>query len=360
MDCRETMADTNEVCFLDIYLLFIIALMCVKLKIHGKGFNENFVSRSCTSCINGVFALIIFYSHLAAYIYIDMETGGHMHAIRDFLGQLMVASFLFYSGYGVYEQIKKRPAYVDSIPGKRVAKVWVRMAFTVCLFAVMQRMLGYGVSRKAFLMYLGNSNWYVFAVLFSYLMTYAAFTICGDNHKLSIALVFAGTAFYAMFMGKHKQLWWYDTIMCYPVGMLVSYYIEGITEKLFKTKSYLLGLVCVLLAFLITKQCRANWAGWNLYSVLFALLVMLVSVKIELRSPVLNWFGRNAFWMYELQRIPMIVLRKRGYAERHSYKTAAISFAVTVIGAFLCEKLFAQVDRLLFGGRKKKAQTTQS
>lgn len=338
--------------------------MCIGIKFHRKDFNEDFLSRTGTACVNGIFVLIIFYSHLLEYIDITESTGGIMLAVRNFLGQLMVATFLLYSGYGVYEQIRKNPNYVNSIPRKRVGKVWVRLVFAVCLFAVVQALIGNEFGKRQFLKSLiawddlGNNNWYIFAILVLYLVTYGAFTVAGKNHKLSIALVFIGTLFYVLFTANHKREWWYNTVMCYPVGMLVAYYKPHITERLFQNKRYIIALVSVFLAFLIVNEYEFYDWEVNLLSILFALLVLLVTMKIELRSPVLKWFGNNVFWMYELQRIPMIVLQKIGYAQSNPTQTALISFAVTVVGVVLCEKLFVVVDRLLFSDKKDKNEAS--
>lgn len=63
---------------MNIYLLFIILISLIGIKIYFKDFNENYLSKENTSCIKGIFILIVFYSHLCAYIPIQKAKDGLM------------------------------------------------------------------------------------------------------------------------------------------------------------------------------------------------------------------------------------------------------------------------------------------
>lgn len=60
------------------------------------------LNKEQTTCINGIFVLFVFLSHFGQYE--TMPWNNLLLAI----GQLMVAPFLFYSGYGIMEQIQRR------------------------------------------------------------------------------------------------------------------------------------------------------------------------------------------------------------------------------------------------------------
>lgn len=85
---------------------------------------EESLTVSRTTCVNGIFVLLVFLSHFCQY----MDTSALPFfqpylLLRSILGQLIVAPFLFYSGYGVSEQIKKRGIeYVNAIPKSRMLK----------------------------------------------------------------------------------------------------------------------------------------------------------------------------------------------------------------------------------------------
>ena len=53
------------------------------------------------------------------------------------LGQLMVALFLFYSGYGVAESLRHKPGYVRTMPAKRLGVTWVNFLIAQVLFVIL-------------------------------------------------------------------------------------------------------------------------------------------------------------------------------------------------------------------------------
>ena len=85
-----------------------------------------------TTCINGIFVVFVFLSHFGQYEV--MPWNGILLAI----GQLMVAPFLFYSGYGIMEQIQKRgDRYIDNMPRKRILKLNVHICMELIIYMVM-------------------------------------------------------------------------------------------------------------------------------------------------------------------------------------------------------------------------------
>ena len=58
--------------------------------------SDHYLSRETTVSVNGLFIIIVFFSHIQSYIALPPA----VHGVTSGLGQLMVAMFLFYSGYG--------------------------------------------------------------------------------------------------------------------------------------------------------------------------------------------------------------------------------------------------------------------
>lgn len=94
------------------YLFFLIAISLININFFVKNSNNDYLSKDNSNCIKGIFVLIVFYSHLATYFEPLYSKDFLMLNFRNFLGQLMVAPFLFYSGYGVYESIKKKKNHI--------------------------------------------------------------------------------------------------------------------------------------------------------------------------------------------------------------------------------------------------------
>ena len=102
------------------------------------------LSRNVTSAINGLFISIVFLSHLRSYIpeASFAATDGTALLVMTFLGQLIVATFLFFSGFGAMQSIKKRGfSYVWSFPAHRILSflldVWLALGMYMLVRIVM-------------------------------------------------------------------------------------------------------------------------------------------------------------------------------------------------------------------------------
>ncbi len=341
---------------MNLYLLFIVLISLIGIKVFITSSNKDYLSKENTTCVKGIFTLIVFYSHYCSYTKVQMSKDFIMLYLRNFLGQLMVTMFLFYSGYGIYESIKKKKKkYIDSIPKNRILKTLVHFDIVVLMFALANIPIGNKKSIVDILLALtgwggiGNSNWYIFAILCLYLSTYFAFKIFDKDDKKAIALNWVLALLIVMIIGVHRGkalAYCYNTILCYPLGLTYSYYKEEINKILFNNKKYLIVLFVVLISFLsIKKIANTNALIYNITSIFFVLLVVLATIKVNLSSPILKWFGDNLFCIYILQRLPMIIFSKLGLATSHAYRFAMYSFIITIILTFIMNYIFKFIDK---------------
>lgn len=97
------------------------------------------LSKAVTTSVNGTFIMIVFFSHVQQYIRLPVP----VHSVTAGLGQLMVAMFLFYSGYGVGSSIhKKGMEYVHGMPRRRILQVLGRFIPAVLLYALVDLACG--------------------------------------------------------------------------------------------------------------------------------------------------------------------------------------------------------------------------
>lgn len=143
-------------------------LVCLAgIKIFPRPDLDSYISQAHTTQINGLFILIVFYAHVRTYIPLVPAADGWMYGLATGLGQLMVALFLFYSGFGVHESIRRKPGYVDSIPAKRVAVTWINFAVAVCMYALLSVALDREITVVQTILAMvgwtsvGNSAWYI-------------------------------------------------------------------------------------------------------------------------------------------------------------------------------------------------------
>ena len=325
-----------------IYLFFLI-LFLLRTKFLKKNFNIDYLSKRTTTIINGIFVITIFFSHFKTYL---MNTNVYDECLIEFLniiGQLMVTSFLFYSGYGIYESIKNKKNYMQSFFQKRFLPTFVNFVLAVLIFLVIDLIIGNTYSIDKVLLSLigyesiGNSNWYMLAIFILYFLTIFCFNRYFNIKNIyRIILLFFLTCIYIYLITRFKDAYYADTIICYPVGMLYSYYKKRIEN--FIEKKYYLHLILMIFifggCFYLNKKIPNIYIS-NVYAASFIILITIISMKFEFNSKIIYFFGLHTFWIYILQRIPMIIFKNKF----NNYFYLILCFIITIVISYIMKKL---------------------
>lgn len=239
------------------------------------------LSKEQTTCINGIFVMFVFLSHFGQY-----ETMPWNHLLLA-IGQLMVAPFLFYSGYGIMEQIKRRGvAYIDGMPRKRILKFYIHFCMALCIYLVLSFLLGkeYSFVRIVLsftaLSSIGNSNWYVFAILAMYSIVYISFKQF-KKHSMTSCVLF--TILYIVMMDVIKdQAWWYNIILCFPAGMILSKYKDRVCSIIQKPVFFVFMITLALVLYLFSFSILA----YEIISIAFCFLIVDVCAFKEIKNDI--------------------------------------------------------------------------
>lgn len=332
------------------FLLYVVlCLFGMKICVNG---NKEYLSKDTTAAIKGIFILLVFFSHFNSYVTLTTASDLIYRSIVSLFGQTMVTLFLFYSGYGVMESIQKKGAgYIDTFPGKRILATLFRFDCAVLLFLVIGLIFKNRFTWTQILLSflgwdtLGNSNWYIFVILVLYLVTYLAFKLVPSKNYLIPVLAVSGgvcvliaTCWYFHI----KDLYWYDTALCYVAGMFYSLY-KTHAEKLMKNIPWILTTLTFIGIFIVLKKL-GNTPAYLLSNVVFTLIVVFLTMRFHMGNPILRWCGNNLFELYILQRIPMIVLKNIGILEINIY----LYFVLCVLFTIILIKPFQYFSSLLW------------
>ena len=85
---------------------------------------------------------MVFLIHFGSYVQLNNSIDLPYIKLRSLWEQTIVTIFLFYSGYGILESIKKNKNYVNTIPVNRFLKVLINFDLAVILFWIVQSLLG--------------------------------------------------------------------------------------------------------------------------------------------------------------------------------------------------------------------------
>ena len=69
----------------------------------------------------------------------------------------------------------------------------------------------------------------------------------------------------------------------------------------------------------------------NLYNILFALLIVIITMRLSIQNKILYWLGKNLFGLYILQRIPMIILKHLNVHLSQPYIYVSLCFVLMII-----------------------------
>lgn len=329
-------------------LLVLLFVLCVyRIEFQFRGFNGDYLSRSRTDSIKGIFILLIVLTHSLQYV---LASGYAFDGVGDrvyfnFLravNQLVVVMFLFYSGYGVGESFKRKgDNYVKSMPRHRVLGTLLNFDVAVVVFIFACFALSSPVTLKQCLLSfvawdsVGNSEWYIFVILLCYVLTYFTLSFVHRTAGVQVGVMIVLCVAAVCALSYFKESWWHNTLLSYPAGFAFSAYKDKIESCLKKYYWPLLSLLCLAFAALYYCIFVYDKMGlvFNCLSIVFAFLVLMITLKCSVGNPILEWFGKNLFPVYIYMRLPMMVIEHK-YPELIAVQPAVfimISLVVTVL-----------------------------
>lgn len=345
-----------------ICLLILLVIICLlHVKIH-KRFDENFLCKSNTTGIKGLFVILVFIAHVLQYIVLqDNMADKLLDFCMGVLGQNIVVVFLLYSGFGIGEAIKsKGHAYISTIPYNRILKTWINFLGALVLYWILDLCIlhgGYGTKEYLLSIFawesIGNSTWFVFGILICWGATWLSFVLLHDRRKAYICLCILLIIYILVIKNLKNGHAWYDTILCYPLGMAVSFGKARVDRIL--TSNLKTGIIVLLSSFWIVIRLFVpqNIVVRELQSILFAVFVLTVVSRITVNNKILQWFGTHTFSIYILQRIPMNLLAFWGINSSFRWGYILMCLSITCVLAYVFDKIIFDLDKKLCKGKSR-------
>jgi hypothetical protein len=318
-------------------------------------YGGGYLSKENTQIIKGIFIIIVFFSHFNGYVQYTTIPDKMYQAFFTVIGQMMVTMFLFYSGYGVMESVKKKgEAYVKRIPLHRVLETLLKFDCAILLFIVANTAFGnpMPISRivLSFVAWdsIGNSNWYIFTILVLYLLSFLAATIakCDQRKTVLYMLLFTIVYIIVMMLVRFESAQFYNTAICYPLGMAYSIYRNQIETFLLSTKKQYLLITVILLVITVVVRFFIRTGTSPLIiieAIPFSLVIVFLSMKLPIKSRILQWCGNYLFELYILQRLPMMIYKNVGLSTYNIYVYFILSLITTALLAVAFRKSTAWI-----------------
>lgn len=329
-----------------------------------NGFNDDYISKNSTTAINGIFVILVFLRHFEQYFSFEAASDAAFIEVNSFLSQLIVVPFLFFSGYGTMLSImKKGTPYVKNLFKGRFLRIFLHFDICVLMYLILNLIIGEEFPLKHTLLAfttwtgIGNSNWYITAVLALYLITIVSFLLIRKQHLLSLILFTVLTIGFVYFNIKlARPDYCYNTIITFPLGMWFAYFKPVIDKLVMKNNiTYSLCFAAASLCFSVSFVYHySHLSAYSIWSCAFAIMIVLFAMKVKINNPLLKFFGEHVFSIYILQRLPMTVFQYLDLKAKPIVLFVA-SFAVTLFIALIFDGIMKKLDAVLF--ERKKLQT---
>ncbi len=352
-----------------IFIFILVAVLCAGLTSAKKNeFFTDYMSPKNTTTVNAIFSVLIFLSHAVTYTKIGGGFDDPYLTLRQYLGQLVVVTYLFFSGYGIMESIKKKGTpYVKGMAKNRLFRLWYHFAIVLIGYTIVRiGIIGMKYSLKDYLLAytgyttIGNSNWYMFVTFAMYIIIIVSFLVFRKSKLLALGLTCVLTLLFGLFeykMGLGSQ--YYNTILTFPMGMIFSMAKPYFDKILMKNDIFwFTGMFLSVFAFGYFANNRTDsFVHYELF-VFFAIVMLVIfMMKLNIKSTILDWFGEHIFSFFILQRIPMLLLRHFGY-NKNPYIFIILCFIATVFLSVVYDEAMERLDKIVFGKLlkdKKKA-----
>ena len=331
-------------------LLFLLFIFDVRPKFNKNGINLSFLSKEETLPIKGLFVILVFFRHFRGYVDMDHGLLNHLFVMLDSRSsQLIVTLFLFYSGYGIFEQIKNNKQYTKKIIFHRFFPTYINFAICVLIYYIISIFNDKKFSLyEIFTSFIGNSNWFMFVTFCLYITIFISFIIYDKNNLnkllLNLSVFNFLTILLVLVLYKTKSHYWYNTIFCFNLGMFYSFFKNKIESICSLQKKYLIILVSSLILFLVTFFLIETQSPlFIIKALLFCILFILIQMKFSLtNSRIFAELGKHVFSVYMLQRISFIILSYFNL-DKNIYLFFFTTFIMTIIIAFLYDFIYYRI-----------------
>lgn len=321
-----------------ILYLFIIIILPILLFERSKifkisTFNDKYLAKNNTDVLKGLSVVVIIIHHLSLFL-VD---NGIFKTIFTRMGFLAVSIFLILSGYGLMFQFtRKKDGYFKGYFKNKILRLYLIFVFaniisTLAINVFLNNEYSImDVIESSLLMNFadGRALWFVAVILYFYVVFYLSFKFLNDN--MAILIMFGSVGIWIMVnVFLHHGTWFYNTSICFPLGIIVAKYNEQIF-RVFK-KYYLLLLPISVVLFLLSMffYIKGKDNLQFIIPVIFIMLILLTLMKIELRSKSLIFMNSISFEFYLLQIsiLNLVFQRKNMMSSLYFF----VAFAITVI-----------------------------
>lgn len=299
---------------------------------------RDFLNKGDTYSLRGLCMLMIIIGH--TYNGYPSDSPGYnfpvwLHFLHfDYWGSIGVAVFLFLSGYGMF----------FSLQSNRVDKLYMlskarRLFQPFVIYWAVELLTLLLLNRQAlsphiiveictFSIHPDIENWFFKVIAGLYVVIIVLFRLKLNNgRRIGLLTALCVAYIFVMHFFGYGH-WWYNTVLCFPLGMLVA-----CNRQWFASRNVLiivLSSFTAATAFILTRNS-------NLFHLSLVLLVSYMLRFVDIRHGLLDYIGRNSFIFYFLENPVMDHIAIPFYHDFPDY--CVMTMIITFFLSWICIRL---------------------
>ncbi len=352
-----------------VYLFLLLYLLCCRPTFCNGIKDGSYLSRERTCTINAFMIVSVFFSHSLGFMANDgadlitkLEGVDHIFSIIVCrMGQMMVSTFLLFSGFGIMESVRKKgDVYLSGFLRHRFWKVLYQFELGILCYYVFALCWGERYTLPETLVGLtgwtklgGNPTWFIFVTLTMYLIAFIGLHFS----RWKRWVVIGGLSLLLYILLSHfraTERWWYDTLFCFPAGMLLSCYrtkLECAVTKM-RIPAFVVGIVLVAVAYI---PPGSGYFGhplvYNVRAIMFAYGMALAwsGIRFTCSPRLMLWLGGSAvFCFYFYHVLVFKFVARYTPIELSGVQFLTISLPLSLVLAWLVMQLYTCLDKKVF------------
>ena len=306
-----------------------------------SAFYEDNLSLRAALPLRGLLALMVALHHLA-----QRTQSGHLTRLYTDAGYLPVALFFFLSGYGVMGKYLATADYRRGFLRRRLSALAKPLLPALIVYAILHAANNpYTSAWDYYNGVIGDANaWFLVNLVLFYLEFALAMRLTRRPALMIAFMAVCCAAYVAGCRAVGYGDWWYKSSHAFPLGMAWAVWGGKMTAFLRRRPRVYWGLLaaCWLLCHLIHRNI---WPlGWYLplealipsalAASLFTAGVLLLTMKLRLGNPALDYLGRISYEIYILHGILLICLRPLTGTSEALYALLVLGGSVALASAW--------------------------
>ena len=325
----------------------------------------DYLSKSNTNNIKGIFAVLVVLCHIWGRIAADVNTSNFIIAnlgrLFSIMGYISVSIFFFISGYGLMLQYKEKGReYIKKFPKRNILPLYIINIILIIAYSLFYFFLEDAFSLRVFIQsfFFGktvvSNGWYLQAILLFYLAYYLVFMLIKrDGLKLGVLGLFLSA--YCILCGLFLKLssTWYECSFTFLLGMVWYNYRAKVEDFLKKRSRYIFCLVSSFVAFVVlcyssmTFSLRGMEVVLKIFStIVFCALVLLIIMKIKVKNVITAFLGTLYLEIYVLQGFFLNVFKSNVLNIHNPLLYGLAVMTCTILVAYILHPLFQKIIKV--------------